>query len=259
MHRGAERKMSACAKHDFWSRLMKTSVKSRIKLSDMNLNSELKFGSMIDLIQDCINHQSESAGLGVKHQISTKKSWILSSWYIEIEGQFEYDEEVVISTWPYEFKGVCGRRNATIARVGSENECIIKVDSLWAVYDMEQGRLTRVPDEDARLYSGEEPLEMNYQRKKILKGNSYEKKDSFTVRKYQMDFNRHMNNAWYIKIAEEYVEKNSRVKAVRAEYKKAALLGETINSYVSYEEDRVVVELRNDTDEVFAIMEFRYQ
>ncbi len=237
---------------------MKTSVKTRIKFSDKNFKSELKFGSMIDMIQDCMNHQSESLGLGVRHQISTKKAWILSSWYIEIEGQFEYDEEVIVSTWPYEFKGVCGRRNATIARAGEENNYIIKVDSLWAVVDTEKGKLVRVPDEDIRLYTCDEPLAMDYKKKKILKGSHYEKKNPFTVRKYQMDFNNHMNNGWYIKLAEEFIENNTSVKTIRAEYKKAALYGQKVIPYVSYEEDRTVVELRSEDEELFAVIEFKH-
>ena len=44
---------------------MRTSLDTRIKFSDTDSNTEVKFGNMIDIMQDCMNLQSETAGVGV--------------------------------------------------------------------------------------------------------------------------------------------------------------------------------------------------
>ena len=65
-----------------------------------------------------------------------------------------------------------------------------------------------------------------------------------------------MNNAWHIKLAEEFVEDYSKVRKIRTEYKMQAVLGDVMEAYVSQEKDRLVVELRNKEDKVYSVTEF---
>ncbi|MBQ5445273.1 MAG: hypothetical protein IIT48_01210 [Lachnospiraceae bacterium] len=237
---------------------MKTSCETKINFSDMNQESMLGFGNMIDIMQDCMNVQSESINRGVEYQLETRRVWVLSSWQIEIHGHFNLNEEIVATTWPYYFKGAAGKRNSVIARKDAPDDFIIKANSVWAMFDAAKGTLSRIMQDDVAPYECEEPLDMDYIKSKIKRADSYEKQDTFTVRNYHMDFNRHMNNAWHLRIAEEYVTDHMKVKKVRIEYKMQAVLGDCMIAYVARESGRTVVELRNSEDELFSITEFDY-
>ena len=130
--------------------------------------------------------------------------------------------------------------------------------SYYAMFDAAKGTLSRIMQDDVAPYECEEPLDMDYIKSKIKRADSYEKQDTFTVRNYHMDFNRHMNNAWHLRIAEEYVTDHMKVKKVRIEYKMQAVLGDCMIAYVARESGRTVVELRNSEDELFSITEFDY-
>lgn len=238
---------------------MRTSLDIIIKFSDTNSKSALRFGSMIDIMQDCMNYQSETLGLGVEYQRRTGRAWILSSWQIEIRGEFDYNEKVTATTWPYYFKGVCGKRNSVIARAAGNKENVVLADSVWAMLDVNKGCLSRLNEEDISLYECEEKLDMEYKKGKIAGAESYEKLEPFVVRKYQLDFNNHMNNGWYVKLAEEFIEDNTRVKRIRVEYRKSAVYGDIVVPYVAREDGRMLVELKSIADERYAVIEFEYK
>ena len=242
---------------------MKSSITTRIRFSEADNNCKASFGQLINYFQDCSNYQSDLLGAGIEYQKKTKRAWILSSWQLDINGTLEYGDEIVVSTWPYGFKGVCGRRNFTIAKATEPQNCIVLADSIWVMYDMEKEMLSRITPEDASIYGCDEKLEMEYAKGKIARASDYEVKEPFQVRKYHLDFNGHMNNAWYVRLAEEFLEECSenrqKVRRLRVEYKKSAKYQDVMVPCVAKEKDRLLVELRNPQDEIYAIVEFGLQ
>lgn len=234
---------------------MKSSIHTEIKFSEIDENGQLSFGNIINHLQDSSNLQSEALGVGVSYQAKRDRAWILSSWEIKIKKIPKYMDKIVVSTWPYAFKGACGRRNYTIAMKGSE-ENIVEADSVWALFDVKRNFLTRVTEEDSKVYECEKKLDMEYSSKKIVRATEYVRQETFKVRKYHLDTNKHMNNGWYVKLAEEFIEDKDRVNSIRVEYKKSALYNDVIVPYVAKEEKRILVELRNESEEIFAIIEF---
>lgn len=234
---------------------MKSSIHTEIKFSEIDENGQLSFGNIINHLQDSSNLQSEALGVGVSYQAKRDRAWILSSWEIKIKKIPKYMDKIVVSTWPYAFKGACGRRNYTIAMEGSE-ENIVEADSVWALFDVKRNFLTRVTEEDSKVYECEKKLDMEYSSKKIVRATEYVRQETFKVRKYHLDTNKHMNNGWYVKLAEEFIEDKDRVNSIRVEYKKSALYNDVIVPYVAKEEKRILVELRNESEEIFAIIEF---
>lgn len=235
---------------------MRTDFKSRVRFSEVDADCKLSFGKIIDYLQDCSNLQSEMLGVGVEHQEETNKAWILSSWQVEVKGEIKNGDNIEVATWPYSFNRACGKRNYTIAMADSPKDYIIEADSMWVLLNIDTGMLTKVEDSDTEKYELEEPLDMNYLKKKIAKISEYERKDEHIVYNYHLDINRHMNNSWYVKIAEEYIEDKSKIKSFRVEYKKSAKLGNKVIPFVAYENGRYVIELRNEENEVYAITEF---
>jgi medium-chain acyl-[acyl-carrier-protein] hydrolase len=235
---------------------MRTDFKSRVRFSEVDADCKLSFGKIIDYLQDCSNLQSEMLGVGVEHQEETNKAWILSSWQVEVKGEIKNGYNIEVATWPYSFNRACGKRNYTIAMADSPKDYIIEADSVWVLLNIDTGMLTKVEDSDTEKYELEEPLNMNYSKKKIAKASEYERKEEHIVYNYHLDINRHMNNSWYVKIAEEYIEDKSKIKSFRVEYKKSAKLGNKVIPFVAYENGRYVIELRNEENEVYAITEF---
>ena len=81
--------------------------------------------------------------------------------------------------------------------------------------------------------------------------------ESFEVKKHHLDTNHHVNNGQYIRMAEEYLPGEFRVRQMRAEYKNQARLGDRICPFVCREDGKYVVTLSDTEGKTYCIAEFK--
>lgn len=86
---------------------------------------------------------------------------------------------------------------------------------------------------------------------------AFEDREPFPVRKYHIDTNEHVNNSQYVQMALEMLPGDIRVRQVRVDYKKSAVLGDIIYPGVAAEPDRIVTELRDEDKKPYAVVEMR--
>ncbi|MDD6037206.1 MAG: thioesterase [bacterium] len=223
---------------------------SRVRYSECTVTGELSLTALLDYLQDCCTFQSEELGVGVEFLTNYHMAWLLSSWQVDIIRYPKLGEKIRIFTWPYEFKGFYGKRNFKIE--DEQGTVILKADSIWIYMDMQSGKPSRPLPEVQAAYTIEPSQEMEYLGRKLPSMPAGEKKKTFTVPHYFIDTNRHVNNAKYVLMAEEFLPEGYRVNRVRAEYKKAAVLGDVICPEVCCGEDGIYVHLANEAGETYA-------
>ena len=233
------------------------SFESRIRYSEVDQNQELSVTGIINYLQDCSTFQSEDLNLGVTYLQEHHRAWWLSSWQIVIERYPRLGEEIIVSTWPYDFKGIYGYRNFTIC--DKKGNYLVKANSIWFFFDTEAGRPVRAQESDIRGYgSGEEKrLEMDYAPRRIPVPENAVKMPVITVLPHHIDTNRHVNNAQYIKMAEEYLPEGFALKEMQTEYKKAAMLHDVIVPRVAREDGRLTVALTDAGGRPYAVVVFQ--
>ena len=107
------------------------------------------------------------------------------------------------------------------------------------------------------MYGHHEKLEMDYKPRKILPpATEGRKEDSFMIRKSDLDTNGHVNNAKYVAMALEYMEETQNITSMRVDYRKAAFYGDRIFPVVYEEDNKTIVELRSEEEEIFVVVEF---
>ena len=187
------------------------SFTSRIRFSEVDTHLNLTLGSVIDYFQDCSTFHSEAVGMNIARLSAMKRAWILSSWQIVPVRFPKLGEKVTISTWPYDFHGFFGYRNFTMT--GEDGECLVYANSIWIYMDTETGRPVKVDQEQEACFRIEEKFPMEYADRKIRMPEETEERESFQVAKHHLDINHHVNNAQYIKMAEEYLPEGFALKA----------------------------------------------
>ena len=229
--------------------------RSRVRFSEIDPSKKITLPAIINYFQDCSTFQSESFGLGVDYFEEHKKAWVLSAWQVVIERYPKLGEEISVSTWAIEFKGLFGDRNFCMR--DSDGQAVAYANSVWAYMDMEKGRPAKPSPEEVAAYGSGEPLEMEFAPRKITLPESAEEKPSFPVRKYHIDTNGHVNNCQYVQMAMEALEGDRVIRQVRVEYKKSAVYKDIIVPKVAEETDRTVVELCDEAGKPYAVVEFR--
>ena len=80
-----------------------------------------------------------------------------------------------------------------------------------------------------------------------------------TVGYYQIDTNHHVNNAQYIEMARQAAGDAGRIRELRAEYKKAAVLGDKIIPRISSGEGReTIISLCSQDGRPYAVVWMDY-
>ena len=87
---------------------------SRVRYSETDENGRLSLTGVLNYLQDCSTFQSEDLGIGIRYLTAHDRAWWVTSWQIAIDRYPVLGERIVISTWPYEFKGIYGYRNFAI-------------------------------------------------------------------------------------------------------------------------------------------------
>ena len=227
---------------------------SRVRYSETDEKGLLSIAGIVNYFQDASTFQSEDLGVGVKTVSGLGLAWVLNSWQIVIHRIPVMGERIVIGTFPTSFKGFMGQRNFFLET--PEGERLAEANSIWTLLDMSKGMPARVPALISEKYVLGEPLPMPFASRKITVPEGGTEQESFQVGRQHLDGNHHVNNGQYIAMAMEYLPAEFAIGQMRAEYKKQALLQDTIVPVVTVEEERVVVALNGSDGLSFAVAEF---
>ena len=227
---------------------------SRVRYSEVDAGEKMTLASVLNYFQDCSTFHSEDLGVGTRYLNKIGKLWVLSYWQIDIERYPSVCEKIRVSTFPYDFRGFLGWRNFLME--DADGNRIACANSVWSFLDRQTGRPEKVPAKLADAYKLEKRLCMEYEPRKIQLPKEGRTMDDFRVKKYQIDSNCHVNNGQYVQMAAEYLPESFEIRRMRAEYKKAALLHDTISPIIYEESGRTAVSL-NGENGTYAVVEFK--
>ena len=227
---------------------------SRIRYSECDSEGFLTMESLLDYFQDCTTFQSEDLGVGTGYLKENHKAWVLNNWQIIMDKPPKIGDQVRVGTFAYEMKGFLGYRNFVLeARDGTR---LAYANSLWTYLDTDQMRPTRVPEEMIALYGMEPKLEMEYAPRKIVAPREGRTGEEILIHPYHLDTNHHVNNGQYIRMAAPFLPDAFRVHELRAEFKKAALLGDVICPLAVQEPGQVTVALNDRQGNSYCMIQF---
>ena len=151
-------------------------------------------------------------------------------------------------------KPMFGFRN-TFIYDAQGNPCY-KTWSMGAFVDKVAGKLKRVDDATIQSMKLEPQLEMNYKdRRIILPKTDGEVLEPIKVLRADIDYNKHLNNANYVRMAMELLPEDFVVSGLRVEYRVAAKLGDCLTPTIYQIAGGIIVSLSIGS-EVSAIIEF---
>ena len=146
---------------------------SRVRLSEVDQHQRMTLNAVLNYFQDCSSFHSEDLGVGIEYLNEHNRMWVLRSWKIVVDRYPKLGERIVVSTWPYDFKGIYGYRNFTIQ--DPEGSYLVRANSNWFFFDTEHGVPVRGGEEDIRGYGvgQEKKLSMDYAPRKIPLPDEY--------------------------------------------------------------------------------------
>ena len=254
------------------------SLKYKVTTSTCDSEGKLKLYSALQMMQDCSEMWIDSEP-GVKQYFTEQNmAQLLATRQVEIVRVPEYKEELTVTTSVYGMKPMFGFRNTFI--YDAQGKPCYKTWSMGAFVDKAAGKLKRVDEATIQSMTLEPQLEMNYKDRRIIlpKGRSSESHPSLLedgrvateldkvkdggevlepikVLRADIDYNKHMNNANYVRMAMELLPEDFVVSGLRVEYRVAAKLGDCLTPTIYKIADGIIISLSIGS-EVSAIIEF---
>lgn len=227
---------------------------SRVRYSETSLDQKLDLVSLVDYFQDASTFHSEECGVGTRYLEAQKAAWMILSWQIEILRRPALGESIISQTFPYGFKAFYGYRN--YALLDQDRQYLAKANSVWALIDRETGRPCRVSKEHIAHYQMEPRLDMEYASRKLAVPEGCEQGEPFTVCRFHLDTNHHVNNGQYIRMAEEYLPAGFETERLLVEYRSQARLHDVIVPQIHREENNVTVSLCSTEGSPYAVVSY---
>ena len=227
----------------------------RVRYSETNENGLLTLPGILNYFQDCCTFHSEDIGQGMEILKKRSRVWVLSSWQVVIDRYPAMGEKLVISTAPYDFRGFMGMRNFILDTIDGER--LAWANTCWTHINTETGLPAKLTSEDTKGYINVAKLEMDYAPRKISLPEKREKMNEIVIQKHHLDTNHHVNNARYVRMAQDYIPADYKTGQMRAEYKRQALLGDEIVPKTAHTEGIYTVALCDTDGKPYAVVEFQ--
>ncbi len=230
-------------------------IQDVVTTSKTGEDGKLKLVSAFQLMQDCSElwFTSEPEFENYMHQ--NNETQILASRQVDVIRVPSYREHLTIQTGVYECYGYYGYRNTIIL-----DEAGLPCYATWSTgvcVCHATGRLSKMDTEVVKRMHFDPKYDMEYLDRKItLPKGEWVSSDPVTVMRDDIDYNRHTNNAQYIRMACEYLPPHFEVARVRVEYKKPSRLGCVIYPQLQQCAGKIYVSLNGETGAPYAVIEF---
>ena len=230
------------------------SLNYKVTTSTCDSDGKLKLYSALQMMQDCSEMWIDSEQ-GVKDYFEKENmAQLLASRQVEVIRRPSFKEELTVTTSVYGMKSMFGFRNTFI--YDAEGLPCYRTWSMGAFVDKGTGKLKKVDDQTISTMLLEPKLDMNYKDRRIIlpkEGDTV--LAPVAVQRADIDYNKHVNNANYIRMAMELLPEGFEVKGLRVEYRVPAKLNDQLVPTV-YQRDELFIVALNIGNDVSTIIEF---
>lgn len=213
-----------------------------VSSSNTDRNGNMKLFSAVQWMQDCsvISFMEDTAFCAwlAEHGATP----VVNFRQLEVLRVPGLRERLTCASYVYDLQGAFGYRNTAIYDAQG-NPCYMSW-SIAAFVNLETGRLSRIPREVPGTLNFPPRLEMTYgSRKIVLPESPLLPLEPFRVRRDDIDYNNHVNNAQYIRMALECLPEDFQVGSLRVDYRKPVMPGSIITPAIAYGADTAYVVL----------------
>lgn len=228
--------------------------KNRVSYSQLDRGGTLGVTHVLDVMQDACMFHCQEVGRSCMDLKKEGKAWLVSSWHLIIHHLPEMGDEYMVSTWPYQMKGVFNCQNVLLESM--EGEVYACGDSRWFFYDQADNKPIRIPEEEKKYFDVEPACDMPYTSRKLACPEKLQVSQKITVCENYLDTNEHVNNGQYVRLAVNVLPEGFKIGELRAEFRNAAHLGDNLYIKTAQKEDTVTVVFTDKEDTPYFLSEF---
>ena len=181
-------------------------------------HGRMKLPVLLDILQDMADRDARRMSMTVSDLLPKGISWVLRRYRVSMERYPEYESTLTVKTWHGPIRNLHSVRAFTVR---DEKGPVASADTSWILIDLERGRPLRLDRHTTDFYV-KESCPMDAEFSEIPPVPDREDERPFSVRRWDLDRNNHVNNAVYFSWAAEAVPEETALSRslvrVDAEY-----------------------------------------
>jgi len=218
------------------------SLDYRVYPSSCDESGKLKLFNVMQMMQDCSELWMTTEPSYDAFFRSEGRAQLLAYRQLDIIREPSYGEPIRVTTSVYDSNPMFGYRNTIIT---DRNSRPLYVSwAMGAFVDRATGKLAKVPDDVLSTITLDRKFDMEYtERRIVLPKGEFQTFGMYSVRRDDIDYNHHVNNAHYVRLALEVLPEGFPFDRVRIEYKVPSRMGDEIEPRLLVEGDKAYVVL----------------
>ena len=222
--------------------------KLRLRSSDVDMYRRLRTSTLFALLQEAAIAHTEQLGMGREKTLDKGALWIVTLQAAQIRRMPEYDEDVVLRSWPGRTMHVLFPRYC--AMDSADGEPLVRASALWTLIDSKSRKLV-FPERLGVEIQGVSLPEDEIPLPRASRAVPFTAERDFTVPYSYVDLNGHMNNTRYFDLAEDCIPAAAEGRALRAvnvEFAREVRFGEELHLRWGQEGTRWYITGSGETD-----------
>ncbi|MGX7051293.1 acyl-[acyl-carrier-protein] thioesterase [Leuconostoc palmae] len=210
-------------------------LERRVEYYEADVTGKLSLPMILNWAVLASKMQSDALGVGQSVHLSRGLGWIILQYEVKIIRRPEVNEVIKIQTNAAKYNPFFVRRPFVF--LDQNDEEIIIVDSIWAMIDIENRKMARLPEDIIEKYHAERVKQIPRipNPEKITADEETVFKD-YHVRYLDIDANQHVNNSRYFEwmqdvISPDYLLKHE-ITSINLKFENEIHIGHTIKSEV---------------------------
>ena len=226
-----------------------------LRSKDVDMFRRLRTSELFKLLQEASIRHTEELGMGRDKTLDKGILWVLLLQTAEITRMPEYDEQIVLKSWPGRTMHLLFPRYYRMETTAGEP--LLSASALWGLVDQNSRKMVfpeRYGVEIEGVVTGEEIALPSAPRRMDCTESR-----PFTVPYSYVDLNGHMNNTRYFDLAEDCIPaaaEGKMLRRIQTEYVSEARFGESFT--VSWGEESGEYFLQGEGEKPFFRMRFKY-
>ncbi len=226
----------------------------RVGAAAAGADSKLTLFNMVRMMQDCSQLWLESEPAFTAFLEENNATMMIGARQMEVLRRPEYGERLSIETSIYSFKPRMGFRNTCVRDAAGQLCAQSRCTGIFV--SLTTGHPCRIPAEVIEAMTYDPEVEFVLPAGKIALPEGGRALPPIEVRPSDIDYNQHVNNAQYIRMAVDALPQLAAARTLRVEYRQAATLGTTIHPVAHEAGQQTTLAFNSAQGTRLAVLEF---
>lgn len=183
-------------------------------------------------------------------------SWIILDWKLKVFKRPVADQKIVIKTWGRFHNKLFVIRDFKV--IDDKGDILAIASSKWCLVDTKIRKIAKMPDNIEEIYHG-------FRDESVFENESFDRlvidskltpvdSDTYKIRRFDIDINKHVHNLNYLNFAYELlpfdVFMGDELNNLKITFKKEIKYGETIKSYLYFDNNAYTIVTKSEDDKI---------